>query len=197
MGFEDAGSIPAASTKFYYMIKKNNRRPWKPYTRINYRIREEEVRVIASNGEQVGIMKTKDAVELAKKHGLDLVEISTKTNPHICKICDFGKHKYEEAKKKKKNTSTVKTKEIQLRPHCDQHDFDVKLNRAKDFLDNGMKVKIALRFRGRENAHKEFGFDIVKRFIKELESHGKSDTKLSLSGRNITAFIFPLPKKQR
>jgi translation initiation factor IF-3 len=115
-------------------------------------------------------------------------------------VCDFGKYKYEESKKKKENKKsalTNKVKEVQLRPRCEKHDFDFKLTRAIDFLCADMKVKIYLRFRGRENAHKEFGFDAVKRFVKELLPFGKTDTAPRLVGRGITILVNPLPAKQR
>jgi len=145
-------------------------------------------------------MQTRDAIVLAKKHGLDLVEIAATARPPVCKICDFGKFKYDESKKKKENKKTAhvnKTKEIQLRPRCEQHDFDFKLARAIDFLCQDMKVKIYLRFRGRENAHKELGFDAVQRFLDELKLYGKADTKPRLAGRGINVLIQPLSKRDR
>jgi len=159
-----------------------------------------EVRVVGANGTQIGVMQTRDAIVLAKKHGLDLVEIAATARPPVCKICDFGKYKYDESKKKKENKKTAhvnKTKEIQLRPRCEQHDFDFKLARAIDFLCQEMKVKVYLRFRGRENAHKELGFDAVQRFLDKLEPYGKADTKPRLVGRGINVLIQPLPKRDR
>ena len=179
---------------------KGRGRRWEPQTRVNNRIRVREVRVVGADGKQVGVMETRDAIALAKRHNLDLVEISPKARPPVCKICDYGKYKYEESKKKKENkkTATVhKTKEVQLRPRCEQHDFDTKVARAVDFLCHDMKVKVYLRFRGRENAHKEFGFETVKRFLTELEDYGKADTQPRLIGRGITVLVQPLPKRQR
>ena len=176
------------------------RRRWAPRTRVNDHIRVREVRVVGANGTQIGVMQTRDAIVLAKKHGLDLVEIAATARPPVCKICDFGKYKYDESKKKKENKKTAhvnKTKEIQLRPRCEQHDFDFKLARAIDFLCQEMKVKVYLRFRGRENAHKELGFDAVQRFLDKLEPYGKADTKPRLVGRGINVLIQPLPKRDR
>ena len=176
------------------------RRRWEPRTRVNDHIRVREVRVVGANGTQIGVMQTREAIALAKNHGLDLVEIAANARPPVCKICDFGKFKYEESKKKKENKKSAhvnKTKEIQLRPRCEQHDFDFKLARAIDFLCQDMKVKIYLRFRGRENAHKELGFDAVQRFLDELKLYGKADTKPRLAGRGINVLIQPLSKRDR
>ena len=155
---------------------------------------------MGANGTQIGVMETREAIALAQQHGLDLVEIAGSAQPPVCKICDFGKFKYEESKKKKENKKTAhvhKTKEIQLRPRCEQHDFDFKLARAIDFLCQEMKVKVYLRFRGRENAHKDLGFDAVQRFLNDLEAFGKADTKPRAVGRGITVLIQPLPKNRR
>jgi len=159
-----------------------------------------EVRVVDAEGEQVGIMKTEEALALAKRHLLDLVEISPNAKPPVCRICDFGKYQYEESKKKKesnRNSQAGKLKEVQLRPRCEQHDFDFKLAHATNFLCQDMKVKIHLRFRGRENAHKDIGFDTVKRFIDSLKPWGKADIAPRLAGRGIDALVNPLPKNQR
>ena len=171
-----------------------------PRTRVNDHIRVREVRVVGANGTPIGVMQTREAIALAKKNGLDLVEIAATASPPVCKICDYGKFKYEESKKKKENKKSAhvnKTKEIQLRPGCEQHDFDFKLARAIDFLCQEMKVKVYLRFRGRENAHKNLGFDAVQRFLDELEPYGKADTKPRLAGRGINVLIQPLPKHKR
>ena len=179
---------------------KGRGRRWEPRTRVNERIRVREVRVVGADGVQVGVLETRDAIALAKRHGLDLVEVAPNARPPVCRVCDFGKYKYEESKKKKENKKTAQTnkvKEVQLRPRCEKHDFDFKLTRAIDFLCADMKVKIYLRFRGRENAHKEFGFDAVKRFVKELVPFGKTDTAPRLVGRGITVLVNPLPAKQR
>ena len=180
--------------------KGRGRRPWVPRIRINDRIRVSEVRVVDADGEQVGIMKTEQALAMARRHSLDLVEISPNARPPVCRICDFGKYQYEESKKKKdskKNSHAGKVKEVQLRPRCEQHDFDFKLAHATNFLCQDMKVKIHLRFRGRENAHKDIGFDTVNRFLESLKPWGKSDAQPRLAGRGIDALVNPLPKNQR
>lgn len=180
--------------------KGRGRRPWVPRIRINDRIRVSEVRVVDADGEQVGIMKTEQALAMSRRHSLDLVEISPNARPPVCRICDFGKYQYEESKKKKdskKNSHAGKVKEVQLRPRCEQHDFDFKLAHATNFLCQDMKVKIHLRFRGRENAHKDIGFDTVNRFMESLKPWGKSDAQPRLAGRGIDALVNPLPKNQR
>ncbi|MDG2214668.1 MAG: translation initiation factor IF-3 [Verrucomicrobiota bacterium] len=180
--------------------KGRGRRNWEPRIRVNDRIRVREVRVVDAEGEQVGIMKAEEALALAKRHLLDLVEISPNARPPVCRICDFGKYQYEESKKKKetnRNSHAGKLKEVQLRPRCEQHDFDFKLAHATNFLCQDMKVKIHLRFRGRENAHKDIGFDTVKRFIDSLKPWGKADIAPRLAGRGIDALVNPLPKNQR
>ena len=180
--------------------KGRGRRQWEPRIRINDRIRVREVRVVDAQGEQVGVMKVEDALKLAKRHLLDLVEISPNARPPVCRICDFGKYQYEEAKKKKetsRNTHAGRLKEVQLRPRCEQHDFDFKLAHATNFLCQDMKVRIHLRFRGRENAHKDIGFDTVNRFIDCLKPWGKADVLPRLAGRGIDALVNPLPKSQR
>ena len=117
-----------------------------PRIRINDRIRVSEVRVVDADGEQVGIMKTEQALQMAKRHSLDLVEISPNARPPVCRICDFGKYQYEESKKKKdskKNSHAGKVKEVQLRPRCEQHDFDFKLKHAIQFLQEGVNAIVA------------------------------------------------------
>ena len=179
---------------------KGRGRRWEPRIRVNERIRVREVRVVDAEGQQVGVMNTDKALALAKRAGFDLVEISPNARPPVCRICDFGKYQYEESKKKKENKKSAqvgKVKEVQLRPRCEQHDFDFKLAHATNFLCQDMKVKIHLRFRGRENAHKDIGFDTVKRFIDALKPWGKSDVAPRLAGRGIDALVNPLPANQR
>lgn len=177
-----------------------NRRSRGPQTRINGRIRAREVRVVGSDGKQVGIMPTGKALDLARKHSLDLVEISPKADPPVCQIVEYGRYKYEKSKKDKETKKTQhlnKVKEIQLRPNIDPHDFKFKLNRAIDFLCADMKVKLFLRFRGREMAHKEIGYQTVQKFISDVADFAVADTKPNMVGRRITAMLNPLPKQKR
>lgn len=171
-----------------------------PRIRTNERIRVREVRVVDAEGSQVGVMPTEKAIQMARAHGLDLVEVTANTRPPICRICDFGKYKYEQAKKEKEHKKTQhvnKVKEIQLRPFTDPHDYQYKLQHAIDFLCEDMKVKVLLRFRGRENAHKEYGFDTMKRFVTELKLFGKTDSEPRKAGRGITVMVAPLPASKR
>jgi translation initiation factor IF-3 len=171
-----------------------------PRIRTNERIRVREVRLVDAEGEQVGIFPTRKALEMAKAHGLDLVEVAAKARPPVCRICDFGKYKYEQAKKEKeqkKNKIVIKIKEIQLRPFTDPHDYQYKLQHAIDFLCEEMKVKVFLRFRGRENAHKEFGFETMQKFVGDLSPYGKPDTQPRKAGRGISVMLAPLTPSKR
>lgn len=175
-------------------------RQFEPQVRINNRIRARDVRVIGGDSRQLGVMTIQEALQQAREAGLDLVEISPKANPPVCRIVDFGKFKYEQAKQNKdtkKSSHANKVKEIQLRPAIDPHDFQTKANHAIDFLCDDMKVKINLRFRGRENAHKEIGFETVNRFAKALALFGSPDFQAKLIGRGINLMISPLPRDKR
>ena len=137
---------------------------------------------------------------MARAHGVDLVEIAATANPPVCRLVDFGKFRYEQAKKEKearKHQHANKVKEIQLSPQIDPHDFGVKLSHAIDFLCEDMKVKVTLRFRGREMAHKEFGFQQVEKFTKDVAPYGHPDFAAKLVGKGITVMFSPLPRNKR
>ncbi len=171
-----------------------------PQVRVNGKIRAREVRVIGVNGEQLGVLQLGDAIRQAQALGVDLVEIAPNATPPVCRIVDYGKFRYEQAKKdkeSKKHQHANKVKEVQLSPGIDPHDFGVKLNHAIDFLCEDMKVKVTLKFRGREMAHKEFGFQQVKKFIVELTPWGHPDFEPKLIGKGINAMISPLPRNKR
>jgi translation initiation factor IF-3 len=159
------------------------------------------VRVIdGENNEQLGVLPLTDALNMARNRGVDLVEIAPNANPPVCKIIDFGKYRYEQAKKDKdakKHQHAGKVKEIQLSPTIDPHDFSVKLQHAIDFLSEEMKVKVTLRFRGREMAHKEYGFQQVNNFIKAIAPWGNPDAQPKLIGKGINVMISPLPRNKR
>ncbi len=174
--------------------------PPQPQYRINGKIRAREVRVIGSDGQQVGVMELGAAIKLALSQGLDLVEIAATAVPPVCRVVDFGKFKYETAKKerdskKHQNASTVK--EVQLTPRIDPHDLGIKLDHAVDFLCEDMKVKVALRFRGREMAHTEIGKGVVEKFLKDLAPWGHPDFPPKLIGKAINVMVSPLPKQKR
>jgi translation initiation factor IF-3 len=168
--------------------------------KINGKIRAREVRVIGPDGQQLGIFPLAEAINMARSRGVDLVEIAATANPPVCRLVDFGKFRYEQAKKDKearKHQHANKVKEIQLSPQIDPHDFGVKLNHAIEFLCEEMKVKVSLRFRGREMAHKEFGFQQVEKFTKEVAPYGHLDAPAKLVGRGITVMFSPLPRNKR
>jgi translation initiation factor IF-3 len=170
------------------------------FTRINGKIRAREVRVIGHDGKQLGVMPLNEALNLARQAGVDLVEIAATAVPPVCRIVDFGKFRYEQAKKEKESkkhqhASTVK--EIQLSPRIDPHDLGVKLQHAIEFLCEDMKVKVALRFRGREMQHTEFGFDVVNKFIADLAPYGHPDFPPKLIGKGINLMMSPLPRNKR
>ncbi len=174
--------------------------PPQPQYRINGKIRAREVRVIGADGQQIGVMELGGAIKMALSQGLDLVEIAATAVPPVCRIVDFGKFKYETAKKerdskKHQNASTVK--EVQLTPRIDPHDLGIKLDHAVDFLCEDMKVKVALRFRGREMAHTEIGKGVVEKFLKDLAPWGHPDFPPKLIGKAINVMVSPLPKQKR
>ena len=158
------------------------------------------MRVIGTEGQQLGVFPLADAINMARAKGVDLVEVAATATPPVCRLVDFGKYRYEQAKKEKearKHQHANKVKEVQLSPQIDPHDFGVKLAHAIDFLCEEMKVKVTLRFRGREMAHKEFGFQQVEKFAKELAPYGHLDAPAKLVGRGITVMFSPLPRNKR
>ena len=166
--------------------------------RKNERIRVREVRLIGPDAKQIGVVPTHQALQLARAHGLDLVEISASARPPVCRILDFGKYKYEQAKKGKDTKQAAsKIKEVKFRVRIEQHDYMVKLRRAEEFLNHGNKVKLTLMFRGREMEHQELGFDVVKRAVSALQHIGTSDSEPRMAGRNITLIMAPLPPNKR
>lgn len=181
--------------------KKNfRRRVPSQRTNINGRIRAREVRVVGSDGSQLGVLPLNKAIELAKKEGVDLVEVAANARPPVCRLIDYGKYRYEQSKKKKENKkaqSANKIKEVQLRPNIDPHDLDVKKHRAVDFLCNDMKVRIILRYRGREMAHQEIGMQLIRKFVDDLQIFGHSDGTPKKMGRRVSVLINPLPKQKR
>jgi len=150
--------------------------------------------------QQLGIFSLHEAINLARNNGVDLVEIAPTATPPVCRLVDFGKFRYEQSKKdkeSKKNQHTTKVKEVQLSANIDPHDFGVKLTHAIEFLCDDMKVKITLRFRGREMAHTEYGFGAVEKFIKSLAPYGHPDAPFKLVGRSINVMMSPLPRNKR
>ena len=166
--------------------------------RRNERIRAPKIRVIGSDGSMLGIMTPYEALAIAKKAGLDLLEVSPNAEPPVCRILDYGKYMYEEAKKQKSHKAvTVKVKEIKLRPMIEINDFMTKIRAAEKFLFQGNKLKITLMMRGREMEFKDKAFDAVKRAIAELSHMGHADSEPKLMGRNIGVSMSPVPQNQR
>ncbi|MDD5952550.1 MAG: translation initiation factor IF-3 [Oscillospiraceae bacterium] len=165
---------------------------------INEEIRDKEVRVIDSNGEQLGIMKLDEAMEKANARNLDLVKIAPQANPPVCKIIDYGKFRFEQAKREKearKNQRVVDIKEIRLSLNIDTHDFNTKAGHATRFLKDGDKVKVSIRFRGREMGHPELGYEIMQRFADQLSDIANVEKKAKLEGRNMLMFLSAKPQK--
>ncbi|MDA7827199.1 translation initiation factor IF-3 [Rhodobacteraceae bacterium] len=164
---------------------------------MNDRIRCPEIRLIGADGENVGVVTPERGVELAFEAGLDLVEISPNANPPVCKIMDFGKYKYEQQKREseaRKKQKVIEVKEIKFRPGTDTHDYEVKMRSVYKFLQNGDKVKITLRFRGREMAHQDLGRDLLNRVAEDVKEMGKVENMPKVEGRQMTMMIGPIAK---
>lgn len=168
--------------------------------RINEEIRIREVRVTGANGEQLGIMQTKDALKLAEDQHLDLVEVAPKARPPVCKIMDFGKYRYEQQKRDKearKKQKVITIKEVKLRPNIEQHDFDVKLKNAQRFIEEGNKVKVTVMFRGRELSHPELGTVILNKMSDALGDSVNVERTAKLEGKNMTMILSPKAQKSK
>ncbi len=169
--------------------------------RKNERIRAREVRLIGTDGKQIGIVSRDEALALARQAGLDLVEISASATPPVCRILDFGKYMYELSKRKKENrakaSSASKLKEVKFRVRTEEHDYLTKLRHAEEFLFRGNKLKLSLMFRGRENEHKELGVEAVAKAAQDLSHIGTADGEPRLSGRHVTLIMTPLPAAKR
>ncbi|WP_232209655.1 translation initiation factor IF-3 [Rhodobacter sp. SW2] len=161
---------------------------------MNDRIRNAEIRLIGADGENVGIVSPAAAMAMALEAGLDLVEISPNAEPPVCKIMDFGKYKYEQQKREaeaRKKQHIIETKEIKFRPGTDTHDYDVKMRSVLKFLEEGDKVKVTLRFRGREMAHQELGLELLNRVAADVGEAGKVESMPRLEGRQMVMMIGP------
>ena len=144
-------------------------------------------------------MQTRDAIKQAQSMGLDLVEVASNADPPVCRICDFGKWKYEQSKQKKDKSKSKqqRIKEVKFRPRIEEHDYEMKLTRAESFLDDGHKLRVQLQFRGREMAHPELGMQLMQRVIKDLETMAHVDYPPRQAGRNISMSLSPLPQQKR
>ena len=163
--------------------------------KANERIKALDVQVIGSEGNNLGVMQLKQAIQLAKDEGLDLIEISPKANPPVCKIMDMGKYKYDLQKKAnqaKKKQKIVSLKEIKLRPGTEIHDYNFKIKNAKKFITKGDKVKFTVKFRGREMQHTDLGKDLMNRIIEETKDIAKIESKPKFEGRQMVMIIQPI-----
>ena len=167
--------------------------------RINERIGVREVRVVTDDGEQLGVLPTRDALMKAKELGLDLVEVAPTSRPPVCRIMDYGRYKYEQAKKTKearKKQHQVKVKEIKLRPKIETHDYNFKKKHAIEFLEAGEKVKVTLQFRGREMAHTDLGRKVLDKLAKELVDIAKVESSPRQEGRFMVMMLSPIASKK-
>ena len=192
-----ANSFPSASSGRPGSYPRRNVDPFAAIRR-NHRIKVPQVRLISPEGKQLGIIDTAKAINLALENGLDLVEVAPNATPPVCRIMDFGKYVYEEQKKHSNAKSTAsKIKEIEFTARIEQHDYETKLRHAEEFLDHGNKVKMRLKFRGREMAHTEIGFEVMKRAVGDLAGMAHPDADPKLIGRNIHVMLTPLPANKR
>lgn len=168
--------------------------PVKDERPINEMIKAPEVRLIGAEGEQIGVVSREDALDRSANIGLDLVIVADNASPPVCKIMDYGKFKYEEQKKKneaRKKQKTIDVKEIKLRPNIDSHDYDVKMRSMLKFLNEGDKVKVTMRFRGREMAHQNLGLDVLNRVRDDLEKMSKVEQFPKMEGRQMVMVLSP------
>jgi len=167
--------------------------------RVNRQIHVREIRVVGEDGEQLGIMTPDQAITIAENKGLDLVEIAPTAKPPVCRVMDYGKYLYDEKKKAaeaRKSQKQVQVKEIKLRPKIEKHDYEVKLKRALSFLDDGNRVKITVRFRGREIVHPELAQQLLSRLATDVVGLGKIDRAPAMEGRQMTMLLTPVSKKK-
>ncbi|MDA8232935.1 MAG: translation initiation factor IF-3 [Magnetospirillum sp.] len=162
--------------------------------RVNREIDARSIRLVGADGEMIGVVSLREGLVMAEEAGLDLVEVSPNADPPVCKILDFGKFKYETQKKKaeaRKKQKVIEVKEVKLRPGIDENDYNVKMRSMRKFLEEGDKVKVTLRFRGRELAHQDLGFKVLERVRAELEELGKIEQHPKMEGRQMVMVIAP------
>lgn len=179
------------------MGRRFSREPRGPQIRVNHRIRVPEVRVVAEDGSNLGVLPTDRALRRAEQVGLDLVEVNPKATPPVCKILDFGRFKYEEKKRQreaKRKQTVVEVKEIKLRPKTDDHDLNVKVRAARRFLESGNKVKVTCRFRGREITHPERAQMQLDTFISKVEDLANVEQRPTMEARTMAIVVAPKPQ---
>ncbi|MFV3075269.1 translation initiation factor IF-3 [Niveispirillum fermenti] len=171
-----------------------DREPQRDGPRINREINVRSVRLVDANGEMVGVVSLRDALYAAEEAGLDLVEVSPNADPPVCKILDYGKYKYEAQKKAneaRKKQKIIEVKEIKLRPNIDEHDYEIKMKAMRRFLEEGDKVKVTMRFRGREMAHQDIGMNVLIKVRETLEDLGKVEQMPKLEGKQMIMVLAP------
>lgn len=176
-------------------IIREDKAPVQDGPRVNEKISSPKVRLVDENGEMVGVVSHKDALERAYKVGLDLVEVSPNADPPVCKILNYGKYKFEEQKKRaeiRKKQKIIEIKEVQLRPGIDKHDFEVKMRSARKFIEEGDKLKVTLRFRGRELSHQQLGMEVLNRVKDTLEDIAKVEQHPKLEGKRMIMVMGPV-----
>lgn len=176
----------------------NNRKPTGDFTRINHQIRATQIRVIGASGDMLGVMTPQEGIRLAREVGLDLVEISPNATPPVCKIIDHGKYKYEQQKKKaeaKKHQKVVSLKEIKVRPNIDPHDLEIKSKQIDKFLKEGDKVKITLRYKGREIAHTDLGYALFDKLKAKFEADARIELAPRMEGKQLIMILAPASAK--
>ncbi len=169
-----------------------------PEVRVNERIRVPQVRVIGEDGSQIGVLPSREALAMAQSKGLDLVEVSPTARPPVCRIMDYGKFKYEQnrrARKAKKKQHQMQLKEVKMRPKIEGHDYDFKVQHAREFLLERDKVKLTVTFRGREIAHQDLGYKLIQRAIADLAELSTVESPPRSEGRTLTAVLMPRPAK--
>src|SRR5918912_896620 len=172
--------------------------PTREGPRVNEEINVPRVRLVDARGNMVGVVPRNDALDMAAQAGLDLVEVAANADPPVCKILDYGKFKYEEQKKKneaRKKQKVIEVKEIKLRPGIDDHDYDVKMRSMVKFIEEGDKVKVTMRFRGRELAHQELGMNVLMRVRDDLDAIAKVEQMPRMEGRQMTMVIWPISSR--
>ena len=190
--FGPAGN-PAVPNRFWRCLNISNKD-----MQINEQIRDREIRVITDAGEQLGIMSAREALRIAEEKDLDLVKIAPQATPPVCKIMDYGKYRFEQAKREKearKNQHVVEIKEIRMSPGIDVGDFNTKLKNAQKFLADGNRVKVSVRFRGREMAHTDIGRDLLNQFAEQCAEVANMDKSAKLEGRMMSIFLSPKTSK--
>ncbi len=168
--------------------------------KINKAIRADKVRVISDEGKQIGVMSVREALSIAESKNLDLIEISPQAKPPVCKIMDFGKYRYMQAKKEKESKKAqvqIKVKEVKIKPNIDKHDLETKINMAKKFLEKGMKVRVTCTFRGREMLHTEIGESLIQKVLDEVQEIASIEAPIKKMGKIMTVVFAPLSKKAK